>query len=328
MRTLNRTLAEEMLTSFNIDKKVLDRYDEPHRFYHNWSHIDDLLQMWREGDFKVTKESYILFLSIIFHDIVYSPMSHTNEEDSIDFFREVSAFVEYEVREEVIQIIQDTKHHQPSSPLSRIFCDMDMSILRQPLTKLIEYEEKIFKEFQFIDWETYKIERVKFLEGVIKDGDIENVDLQNLIVYIETRKPKIGIYPGSFNPFHKGHLNILEKAEQIFDKVIIAQGTNPLKDRKQIDIHTVKTLQFRQIKVYEGLLTSFIDSLGYDVTLVRGLRDSTDLHYEITQHRYFQDLKPDIKSISIVCDQEYSYYSSTGIRTLEQFDKADKYKVI
>ena len=58
-------------------------------------------------------------------------------------------------------------------------------------------------------------------------------ELTHLIDYLSNFKPNIGLFAGSFNPFHKGHYNVLIKAEMIFDKVIIAFGANPEKnDRK------------------------------------------------------------------------------------------------
>jgi phosphopantetheine adenylyltransferase len=73
------------------------------------------------------------------------------------------------------------------------------------------------------------------------------------------------------------------------------------------------------------MLTDFIDSLGYDVTLVRGLRNSIDLQYELTQFQYMQEFKPDIKIVSIFCDKEFEHISSSSIRMLEKYGKADSY---
>ncbi len=129
---------------------------------------------------------------------------------------------------------------------------------------------------------------------------------------------KVGIYAGSFNPFHRGHYNILEKAEKIFDKVIIARGINP--EKKNEIVSMPKILESRAIINYNGLLTDFIKSLPYDnVTIIRGLRNSVDLQYELNQYRYFQDLMPEVQVVSIFCDKEYEHISSSGIRALLTF---------
>ena len=62
-----------------------------------------------------------------------------------------------------------------------------------------------------------------------------------------------------------------------------------------------------------------------DVTLIRGLRNSTDLQYELTQYRFLQELKPDIKVVSIFCDKEYEHISSSAIRNLSKYGKGDEY---
>ena len=152
----------------------------------------------------------------------------------------------------------------------------------------IDFENKIFKEYQFVDYKAYKSKRIQVL------SDLGLVPAERLN-YIKYRNPKIAVYAGSFNPFHKGHYNILKKAEQIFDKVIIARGINPEKNNMVIDLPL--KIQNRQIETYDGLLTDFINNLGYDVTLIRGLRNSTDLQYELTQYRFLQDLDPNIKIV-------------------------------
>jgi len=129
----------------------------------------------------------------------------------------------------------------------------------------------------------------------------------------------IGLYAGSFNPMHKGHYNILLKAERIFDRVIVGRGEN--KSKANNLLYPMPKLDGRQVVEYKGLITTFIETLPYDVTLIRGLRNSTDLQAELTFYRYLQYLKPDIKVVSIFCDSEYEHISSSGIKELLSEDK-------
>ena len=137
---------------------------------------------------------------------------------------------------------------------------------------------------------------------------------------------KIAIYPGSFNPFHRGHFNILLKAEAIFDKVIIARGVNPEKaagNPNHFSWELPEAIGDRTVVLYNGLLTDCIESVaaeyGSNPTVIRGLRNSVDLQYEMNQYRYLQDLKPDIKMVSIFCDKEFEHISSSGIRMLSKY---------
>jgi pantetheine-phosphate adenylyltransferase len=184
--------------------------------------------------------------------------------------------------------------------------------------ELFKQEQSEFSLHQSVDYTEYKKQRLVFLEK-----HVDNVNVKALIDYINTYKPRIGLFPGSFNPFHKGHYSVLQKAEKIFDKVIIAFGKNTDKDERYYEIP--KTIANRQLTEYHGLLTDHVDSLGYDVTVVRGLRNSTDFQYEQNQYRYIQELKPGIKIINIFCDKEFEHISSSGIRTLEKFNKHKGY---
>ncbi|HRH11098.1 MAG TPA: hypothetical protein PLU73_06270, partial [Bacteroidia bacterium] len=80
-----------------------------------------------------------------------------------------------------------------------------------------------------------------------------------------------------------------------------------------------------QMEEYNGLLTDFVASLSTDVVVVRGLRNSTDFQYEQNQYRYIQELMPGIRIINIFCDKEFEHISSSGIRTLEKFNKHQSY---
>jgi pantetheine-phosphate adenylyltransferase len=179
-------------------------------------------------------------------------------------------------------------------------------------------EKEIFQKNQHLDYKTFLSQRIKALNDFNVSGE-----LNQLIEYLQTKEPNIAVFAGSFNPFHKGHFNVLTKAERIFDKVIIAFGSNPAKTDKKWPIPD--QIQNRQIENYDGLLTDFIDSLGYEVTVIRGLRNSTDFQYEQNQYRYIQELKPDIKIINIFCDKEFEHISSSGIRTLEKFNRHHHY---
>lgn len=184
--------------------------------------------------------------------------------------------------------------------------------------ELLELERKEFALYQHHDFLDYQKQRLAFLEK-----QSQNPSVKALYDYVKTNKLKIGVFAGSFSPFHKGHYNVLQKAEKLFDKVIIAFGKNPDKNVHAWPIP--KTISNRQITSYNSLLTDHIESFHYDVTVVRGLRNSTDFQYEQNQYRYIQELKPDIKIINIFCDKEFEHISSSGIRTLEKYNKHQNY---
>ena len=182
----------------------------------------------------------------------------------------------------------------------------------------LQIEQFYFKQYQHIDYAWYKQARIQHLQNI----NTRSV-LDSLIAYLQVYQPKIAVFPGSFNPFHKGHYNILLKAEKIFDKVIIAFGENPDKQPRTFPIPY--TIQNRQIEHYNTLLTDFIAQFPYDVTIIRGLRSSTDFHYEQNQYRYMQELYPKVKIVNIFCDRMYEHISSSGIRTLQKYHQHQPY---
>lgn len=302
------------LQKFGIAPAVTGNYEEPHRHYHNLQHIYETLTFLED---KGVLDNDILFLAAVFHDIVYNPKANDNEEQSAMFF-EKHFNGDASIKQAVKQIILDTKNHKASGELSGIFQQADLAIFDKPFEQLLEYENMIFKEFGFVDWKIYQRERVKILQQFNTNGRLDA-----LIAYVQSRRPNIGVYAGSFNPFHLGHYNILEKAEHIFDKVIIAFGQNP--EKNEMQRKRPNTIQYYQIEEYSGLVTDLIRQLGYDVVLIRGLRNADDFNYEIKQYRYMQDLMQGIKTICLFCDKEYAHISSSGIRVLERYGKDKDY---
>lgn len=306
-------------------QEVLNCWKEPHRFYHTEVHLQYLLneieKLAIQGHISTTQKENLLMVAF-FHDAVYDSTAGDNEEKSAELFKHLTQETDY--TDSIVQAILDTKTHQPTSDLSRIFCDLDMAIVtKADFKEMLAWEKGIAKEYQFVDYSLYKMGRIALLEHFAKQYPENRSNLQNLIHYLTFHKPQIGIYAGSFNPFHNGHLNILEKAEQIFDKVIVAQGINPEKETASTSLKKLAVLKYRQIEHFSGLLTDYISSKEEhaQILLVRGLRNGDDLSYEVNQLRFMEDMKPGLKMVFIRCDMQFEHISSSAIRNLEKIEK-------
>lgn len=314
--------------NIGLPNDFIEKYyhSQKHRYYHTYNHVLEIIHYIFEDHDINGHDTMILLLTALYHDIVYDPKSNTNEENSANLFKEhFERRLVKEEMNEVIQIILETKTHKATNKLSKIFCRADLDILYRPLSEQIIYEDQIFKEFQFYDWIDYKNGRIKVLNEL--NNNIDDIDLYPLIEYVKSREPKIALYPGSFNPFSQGHLNILQKAERIFDKVIIGYGINSEKNQNQENI-LPEALKYKQVIEYDGLLTDLVKSLNYPVTIIRGLRNGSDLQYELNQYRFLQELSNnDIDVIFIFCDSEFEHISSSAIRQLSKYGKQDKYLV-
>jgi pantetheine-phosphate adenylyltransferase len=147
----------------------------------------------------------------------------------------------------------------------------------------------------------------------------------------------LAIYAGSFNPFHIGHLNIVEKAEKIFGEgnVLIAIGVNPEKSNSGDSLSRALEISDkikRPVEVYTTFLHELIEKKeaeGYKVVLIRGLRNGDDLAYEDNQLKFINDFKKNIDVVFFRCDEEFQHISSSAIRNLQSFrpGSGDKYLI-
>lgn len=304
-------------------------WQEPHRFYHNEEHLAFLLEKIEASQYNST-EKEILQLIAFFHDIVYQPKAQDNEAQSALLFGKMCKSKDKKVVKLVKQAILDTQTHQAQEPLSAFFCQLDLNIVcESSFLELLAWEQKIFKEYQVFDYSLYKVGRLKVLEQLKAQSPQNSQNLSYLIEYLKHHKPNIGVYPGSFNPFHNGHYDILKKSEKIFDKVIIARGINPEKDTYIESENISPALYYRQTEHFKGLLTDYLSSKEQDahITLIRGLRNGDDLAYEMNQISFMKDLKENLKVVFFHCDREFEHISSSAIRNLEKIGKGygDKY---
>ena len=147
---------------------------------------------------------------------------------------------------------------------------------------------------------------------------------------------RVGIYAGSFNPFHNGHYNIFQKACLLFDKVIVAVGINPDKvntEEKRLELDNlvndiIKRTHCPLVESFTCMLHEFIiqkEKERFVVTLIRGLRNSYDLDYEMNQYRFLQGFKPDIKVIYIPCDKQFEHISSSALRGMQKFQSIEEF---
>ncbi len=133
---------------------------------------------------------------------------------------------------------------------------------------------------------------------------------------------RIAIYPGSFDPITKGHLDILHTAAEIFDKVIIAVARNPQKQgflpvdvRVKLIKESVKDLSNVEVDFFEGLTINYARQKGATV-LIRGLRAVSDFEYEMQLSQANSALASEVKTVFLTTKPKYNFISSSTIKEI------------
>lgn len=136
---------------------------------------------------------------------------------------------------------------------------------------------------------------------------------------------KTAIFPGSFDPFTKGHEDIVRRGITLFDKVIIAIGVNTNKKRffeTELMIQKIKECfeDTNQVEVvaYEGLTAKYAEKVNA-THILRGVRNTTDFNYENTIALANKELKPELETIFLITSPQYAHISSTVTRELHKF---------
>jgi pantetheine-phosphate adenylyltransferase len=262
----------------------------------------------------------LISIAIDLHDIVYEPRSDHNEFDSCAFINEYSelSYGDKVIITDAIMNTSPTTYGKKVSKISEIIRYGDLyAFITGNVGKLFENYRKLIKEFQFVPYEEfYKAHRDFIVNNIEANCDNLKINSSTIISYlsvIDNYCPNIGVYAGTFNPFHIGHLSVLEQAEKVFDKVIIA---TPKEDRLSRFKSLNKILPLHEIIEFDGLLVDLLNKLSKqsNITLIRGLRNGNDLEYEVNMKRINEDFDNKIETVYFVTN--LPHISSSVIRGL------------
>ncbi len=141
---------------------------------------------------------------------------------------------------------------------------------------------------------------------------------------------RTALYPGSFDPFHNGHLEVVETASRLFEHVIVAAIRNPQKgealftldERSEMIGEALAHLDNIRIEFFATLVVDVARHLGADV-LVKGLRIASDFEYELQQAQMNKAISG-IDTLFIPCASDTSFISSSLIRDISRFGGASR----
>jgi pantetheine-phosphate adenylyltransferase len=135
-------------------------------------------------------------------------------------------------------------------------------------------------------------------------------------------KTSIAIYPGSFDPVTNGHLDLIERGEKMFDRLIVAVLQNTEKEplfsvaeRVEMLREVTKQWDCVEIDVFKGLLVDYARKRGAAVIL-RGIRAISDYEYELQMALMNRKLEPRLETVFMLPGETYSYLSSKLVREL------------
>lgn len=136
---------------------------------------------------------------------------------------------------------------------------------------------------------------------------------------------KISIYPGSFDPVTKGHLDIIERASKLTDKLIVSVLINPNKkslfsveDRIMMIEDAVKDIPNVSVESFEGLTVDYCKNKNADI-IIRGLRAVSDFDYELQLAQFNRELYHKIDTVFLFTNLQYSYLSSSVVKQVAEF---------
>lgn len=160
-----------------IHADIVKRYREPQRHYHNLAHVSRCLEEFEEAR-KFAAHPFEVGVAVWFHDAVYDPVRHDNEEESATLAREsLGGLLGEESMWLVTSLIMATKHAAPPATIDeKLIIDIDLSILGRPRREFLKYEEEVRKEYSTVQEERYKKGRIQILSRFLERPSIYYTD--------------------------------------------------------------------------------------------------------------------------------------------------------
>ena len=140
-------------------------------------------------------------------------------------------------------------------------------------------------------------------------------------------RPRLAVVPGSYDPITNGHLDVIARASQIFDEVIVAvvnlstRKTRPLfgiEERMSFIAEATGELDNVRVEPFDVLVVDFARRVGAG-TIVKGLRAISDFEYELEMNQLNRHQAPDIDTLYLMASPRYSFLSSSGVKELATF---------
>ena len=132
----------------------------------------------------------------------------------------------------------------------------------------------------------------------------------------------IAVYPGSFDPITKGHLDVIKRTAAIFDKVVIGilvnQNKKPLfslEERTEMIRRVTADIPNIEVYPFSGLVVEFAKEHNVNV-LIRGIRSTTDFEYELQMAQINHKIDGNIDTLFFATDPRYSFVSSSAVKEL------------
>lgn len=136
---------------------------------------------------------------------------------------------------------------------------------------------------------------------------------------------RTAVIPGSFDPVTNGHIDIIERSSNIFDRVIVAVLENPSKTplfsvEERVEMLREVTSDLTNVEVgsFTGLLANYMNTKNAKV-IIKGLRAASDFEYEFQMALLNNKLNPEIETLFMMTNNKYSYLSSSAVKQIASF---------
>jgi pantetheine-phosphate adenylyltransferase len=140
-------------------------------------------------------------------------------------------------------------------------------------------------------------------------------------------RPHIAVCPGSYDPITHGHIDVITRAAETFDEIIVAvvnasmrksRALFPAEERVRFIEHATAHLVNVRVDTFDVLVTEYAHSVGA-TAIVKGLRAISDFEYELEMNQLNRHLAKDIESVYLMASPQYSFLSSSGVKEIATF---------